>query len=61
MQSDLRGRDLISDLDFSKEEVETILDVAWDLKRKRALGEEHAYLRDKVLAMLFFFLSLIHI
>ncbi len=57
MQSDLRGRDLIGDLDFSKEEVETILDVAWDLKRKRALGESHAYLRDKTLAMLFFFSS----
>lgn len=57
MQTDLRGRDLIGDLDFSKEEVETILDVAFDLKRKRALGEPHAYLRDKVLAMLFFFSS----
>ena len=57
MQTDLRNRDLIGDLDFSKEEVETILDVAWDLKRKRALGESHAYLRDKVLAMLFFFSS----
>ena len=57
MQTDLRGRDLIGDLDFSKEEVETILDVAFDLKRKRALGEPHPYLRDKVLAMLFFFSS----
>ena len=57
MQTNLRGRDLISDLDFSKEEVETVLDVALDLKRKRALGEPHAYLRDKVLAMLFFFSS----
>jgi N-acetylornithine carbamoyltransferase len=57
MQTDLRGRDFISDLDFSKEEVETVLDVAWDLKRKRALGEPHALLRDKVLAMLFFFSS----
>jgi len=57
MQTDLRNRDLIGDLDFSKEEVETVLDVAWDLKRKRALGESHAYLRDKVLAMLFFFSS----
>lgn len=57
MQTDLRGRDLIGDLDFSKEEVETILDVAWDLKRKRALGEPHALLRDKTLAMLFFFSS----
>ncbi len=57
MQTNLRGRDFISDLDFSKEEVETILDVAWDLKRKRALGEPHPYLRDKTLAMLFFYSS----
>jgi N-acetylornithine carbamoyltransferase len=57
MQTDLRGRDLIGDLDFSREEVETVLDVAFDLKRKRALGEPHAYLRDKTLAMLFFFSS----
>jgi len=57
MQTDLRNRDLIGDLDFSKEEVETVLEVALDLKRKRALGEPHAYLRDKALAMLFFFSS----
>ncbi len=57
MQTDLRGRDIIGDLDFTREEVETVLDVAFDLKRKRALGEPHPYLRDKVLAMLFFFSS----
>ena len=57
MQSFLHGRDLIGDLDFSKEEVETVLELAWDLKRKRGLNEPHAYLRDKVLAMLFFFSS----
>jgi ornithine carbamoyltransferase len=57
MITNLRGRDLICDLDFSKEEVETALDMAWDLKRKRAVGEPHAYLRDKVLGMLFFFSS----
>jgi len=57
MQTHLRGRDFISDLDFSKDEVETVLDVAFDLKRKRAVGEPHALLRDKVLAMLFFFSS----
>ena len=57
MQTFLHGRDLIGDLDFSKEEVETVLDVAFDLKRKRALNEPHAYLRDKALAMLFFFSS----
>ena len=57
MQTDLSGRDLIGDLDFTKEEVGTVLNVAYDLKRKRALGESHAYLRDKTLAMLFFFSS----
>lgn len=57
MQTHLRGRDLIGDLDFSTEEVETVLEVAWDLKRKRALGIPHPYLRDKTLAMLFFYSS----
>lgn len=57
MQTYLHGRDLIGDLDFSKEEVETVMDVAFDLKRKRALNESTALLRDKVLAMLFFFSS----
>jgi ornithine carbamoyltransferase len=57
MQTDLRGRDLISDLDFSKEEVETVLDVAFDLKMKRALSQPHAYLDNKTLGMLFFFSS----
>jgi len=57
MQTFLHGRDLIGDLDFSKEEVESVLEVAFDLKRKRALNEPHAILRDKVLAMMFFFSS----
>jgi ornithine carbamoyltransferase len=57
MQTDLRGRDLISLQDLTTEEVETILDVAFQLKRERALGIPHPLLRDKVLAMLFFFSS----
>ena len=57
MQTFLHGRDLIGDLDFSREEVETVLDVAFDLKRQRALNQPHPILRDKVLAMLFFFSS----
>ncbi|NLE76679.1 MAG: ornithine carbamoyltransferase [Chloroflexi bacterium] len=57
MQSYLRGRDLIGDLDFSKDEVETVLDVAMELKRARAMGVPHPYLRDKTLAMLFFITS----
>jgi N-acetylornithine carbamoyltransferase len=57
MQTDLRGRDMITTQEFTDDEIWTILDVAFDLKRKYALGEPHALLRDKVLAMLFFFSS----
>jgi N-acetylornithine carbamoyltransferase len=57
MQTDLRGRDMITTQEWTKEEIETALDVAFDLKRKRALGEPHPLLRDRVLAMLFFFSS----
>jgi len=57
MQSNLKGRNFICDLDFSKEEIDTILDVAFDLKMKRAMGVSTPYLREKILAMLFFFSS----
>ena len=57
MQTDLRGRDLISLQEWTKEEVDTVLDVAFQLKRERALGIPHPLLRDRVLAMLFFFSS----
>lgn len=54
MQTNLRGRDLITLQEWPKDEIDTVFAVAFDLKRKRALGRPHAYLRDKVLAMLFF-------
>ncbi len=57
MQTGLRGRDLITTQDWTKEEIDTVLELALDLKRKRAVGEPHPLLRDKVLAMLFFFSS----
>jgi ornithine carbamoyltransferase len=57
MQTNLRGRDLIDLQEWTKEEVDTILDVAFELKRDRALGIPHPLLRDRVLAMLFFFSS----
>lgn len=57
MQTHLRGRDLITTQEWTKDEIDTVMDVALDLKRRRALGEPHALLRDKVLAMLFFFSS----
>jgi len=57
MQTNLRGRDLIGTQDWTREEIETVLEVAAELKRDRALGRPHPYLRDRVLAMLFFFSS----
>lgn len=57
MQTHLVGRDMITTDDWTKDELDTVFDVAFDLKRKRALGEPHALLRDKVLAMMFFFSS----
>jgi N-acetylornithine carbamoyltransferase len=57
MQTDLRGRDLITLDEWTKEEIDTLLEVAFDLKKQRALGIPHPLLRDKVLAMLFFFSS----
>lgn len=57
MITDLRGRDLITLQEWTREEIQTALEVAFDLKKKRATGESHALLRDKTLAMLFFFTS----
>ena len=57
MQTNLRGKDMISTQEWTRDEIDTIMEVAFDLKRARAVGRDHAYLRDKVLAMLFFFTS----
>ncbi len=54
-----RGRDLITLLDWSKEEIEQILDLALDLKRDRAIGRPHDdILRAKTLFMIFYNQSL---
>jgi N-acetylornithine carbamoyltransferase len=57
VQTHLRGRDSITFQEWTKEEIDTALEIAFDLKRQRALRISHAILRDKVLAMLFFFSS----
>ncbi len=57
MQTNLRGRDMITTLEWTKEELETALEVAFRLKQERALGIPHPLLRDKTLAMLFFYSS----
>lgn len=54
----LRGRDFLTIADFSREEIETIIDVALDLKRKFALRESHRLLKDMTLFMIFYGMSL---
>jgi len=54
-----RGRDFLTLRDYSREEVETILDVALDLKRRYALREPHDdILRARTLFMIFYNQSL---
>src|SRR3989442_1909161 len=57
MHTDLRGRDMIDTQEWARAEIDTVLELAFDLKRQRALGIAHPLLRDKVLAMLFFYSS----
>ena len=49
----LENRDFIALMDFTTEELETILDTARDFKRKLARGEQHRLLDGKSLAMIF--------
>ena len=50
-----RGRDFLRETDFTREEIETILQVAEDLKREKAKGELHdQLLRSKTLFMIFY-------
>ena len=54
-----RGRDFLTLRDYTREQVETILDVAFDLKRRFAVGEPHDHLlRGKTLFMIFYNQSL---
>jgi len=58
--NNFRGRDWIdAEFDFSKEEWETLIDVALELKRKHALGEDQSgILKGKTLFTMFFNQSL---
>ncbi len=57
MQTFFRGKDMITTQEWTKSELDTVFEIAKELKRARAIGKPHAYLRDKTLAMLFFFSS----
>jgi ornithine carbamoyltransferase len=54
-----KGKDFLTLLDYTREEVETILAVAEDLKRRFAIGELHDHLlRARTLFMIFYNQSL---
>lgn len=53
MKTHLRGRHFISIRDWDKEELETLLEFGFYLKKKQALGEPHRLLEGKTLAMVF--------
>lgn len=50
---DLRERDFISLKDFSKEELQYILDLAFEIKKKQKKAIETPMLKNKTLAMIF--------
>ena len=54
----LRGRDFITWLDFSRDEIEAMLDTAHDLKRKFIRREPHKILEGQTLHMMFYNSSL---
>ena len=54
----LRGRDFIALSDFTKEQIETILDTAFTLKLERARGVPHHLLEDSTIHMMFYNKSL---
>ena len=51
---EFKGRDFIQTQDWRKEELQFVIDVARDLKRKYKMGEPTPYLRDKTVFLLFF-------
>ena len=53
MKSRMIGRDFLTLMDFSKEEVEYFLDAAAELKRSWSMRVPHEYLKGKTVALLF--------
>jgi ornithine carbamoyltransferase len=49
----LKGRDFLALVDYTTEEIEYLLQLAVELKRKQKAGEPHAFLQGKTLGMIF--------
>jgi ornithine carbamoyltransferase len=54
MKTEFRGKHFITLQDWSKEELDTLLDVSFDLKRKFAMGIDTPYLKNKTGMLMFF-------
>lgn len=54
MQTIFKGKDFITLQDWSKEEVDTLLEVSFDLKKKFAMGIDTPYLNNKTGMLMFF-------
>jgi ornithine carbamoyltransferase len=53
MRDKFRGKDFLSLMDFTQEEIMDMIDVSYDLKKKWATKEPHEYLRGRTFAALF--------
>jgi len=53
MKDRFRGKDFLTLMDYSPVEINYMLDVAADLKRKRMMKEPHDYLAGRTIAMVF--------
>ena len=54
MQANFRGKHLITLREWTKEEIDTLMDVSFDLKRKFAMGISTRYLEDQTVFLMFF-------
>lgn len=54
MQTNFRGKHLITLREWTKEEIDTLMDVSLDLKRKYALSIPTRYLQDQTIFLMFF-------
>jgi|SRR6056297_321666 len=54
MKTIFRDKNFITLQDWSKEEIDTLLEVSFDLKKKFALGVDTSYLKNKTAMLMFF-------
>lgn len=53
MRDKFRGKDFLTLMDFTREEINDILNVSYELKMKWARREAHEYLRGKTISIIF--------